>query len=72
MASQGIQRPLAVEEAEHLIRTSVAEALPAIGVDVIHEQGDVFLCETVEGAPFRQDITDKLVFFSTLNSIALN
>ena len=52
MASQGVQRPLAVKETGHLIRALVVEALPAIGVDVVHEQGDVFLCESSKELPF--------------------
>lgn len=50
-----------IHELEHLIRRSVAQAVPAVGIDVVHHGVYVILREMVQGSAFRDEAPDELV-----------
>lgn len=61
MDTQCMERIGSVKEFKHFIRTFIAQALPAVGVDMVHEQRDISLCQRVKGSSFGKDIADELM-----------
>lgn len=63
MASHCAQYIRAIEKFKHFIRALITEAFPAVGIDMIHEQGNVFLCQDVKRSSFWKDIAYKFMVF---------
>ena len=61
MASQEAQSRPAIDEGKNVIRALVPKAGPAVGVDVIHHEGDVFLCVRSHVLSLWDEHTDKFV-----------
>lgn len=63
MQTQSVYYRIPIQELEHVVGAFVAETCPAVGINVIHKQGNIILCQEVKGCSFREDIRMNSWFF---------
>lgn len=63
MASHCAQHIRTIEKLKHLIRTLITEAFPAVGIDMVHKQGNIFLCQVIKRSSFRKHIPYEFMVF---------
>jgi hypothetical protein len=60
-ASQQFKQITSIEEAEYIVRALVSQAHPAVGIDMVHHQGDIRLSILTHICTFGNKVTDKFV-----------
>ena len=61
MAPQCTQYICPVKKRKHFIRAFIAQALPAVRIDMVHEQGDISLLQCVKGSFFWENMADEFM-----------
>ena len=51
----------AVKKCKHFIRAFISRTFSAVRIDMVHEQGDIFLCQAVKRSSFWKDIPYELM-----------
>ena len=59
--AQSIQNRLSIKQPEHLIRTVIAEICSCVGVDVVHDDLNLFLIQIIKRSPLRKNTPNELV-----------
>ena len=66
VTSKPLRQFFSIIEAERFIRTFSVQFLSTVGIDMVHHQPYVFLCQLIKTSPFRHDPAYKLMPHSYL------
>ena len=62
-ASQPVQNVLSIVKAERFVWATVVQLFPFVGINVVHHQKDISLCEIIKRLTFGDDSSDQLMIY---------